>query len=102
MRAGVVALALAACGRIDFGALSGDAGAGDVAPSGFCAALNPAPTFCDDFDEGQSVAAGWSMDQLMGGGQDTLTTPGHASATAAMHTFPMQTTGVTSACMNLT
>lgn len=39
-----------------------DSGAPETAPPlGFCASLNPAPLFCDDFDEGTALATPWDM-----------------------------------------
>lgn len=60
LRALVVAFALCACGRIDFGAsaIAADAPGGDGPTVGFCAALTTA-TFCRDFDEGQ-VFTDWT------------------------------------------
>jgi hypothetical protein len=48
-----------------------DVGGGDVGPAppdaGFCASLSPQPSFCDDFDEGQSIDTGWSATDVWQG-----------------------------------
>ncbi len=49
-------------GFVEGSADVGDAG-GD-AQVGYCASLSPAPTFCDDFDEGSSVLASWDNSSL--------------------------------------
>jgi hypothetical protein len=49
----MVTLTATACGRIDFGPLADP----DAAAGTFCETLQPAPTFCQDFEQGLVVAA---------------------------------------------
>src|SRR5215831_15790581 len=110
MRAGVVVFALAGCGRFGFGRLAADTASGDAAgdvagdgSSGFCATLGRQVTLCDDFDEGQSLTAGWTTPEIQGGGMQMLTMDSAKSPpAAALHTFPAQTVGTTVACLDLT
>jgi hypothetical protein len=48
---------------------TGEGGAGDA---GFCASLATQPRFCDDFDEGQDVGAGWSASDVYPGSSVVL------------------------------
>jgi hypothetical protein len=106
MHAGLVIVALAGCGRIGFGALPDDGaaggdGGGDAGSAGFCASLQPAPTFCDDFDDGEVLGHRWSLVHLEGGGIEALTDQGKSAPAAASHTFPAQASGITATCLDL-
>lgn len=63
-----------------------DAGSGtpdSSGPTAFCAGLSPKPLFCDDFDEGTSLAAPW--DQLTGtGGSEAVSSASYVSSPDSM------------------
>lgn len=75
---------------------AGDASAaeGGDAASPFCKSLQPAPFFCDDFDEGQAVDAGWTTTAVQAPAAIALdTTTSFSSPASLLASTPASTTG---------
>jgi hypothetical protein len=75
---------------------TGSTGGPDASPPvGFCAGLGSAALFCDDFDEGTSLAAPW--DQLANtGGSETVSGASYVSAPDSMRVTVAPNTPVSS------
>ncbi len=65
-----------------------EGGADADAAAPFCASLAPAPTFCDDFDEGAPLVAGWDQLSVYNGAAGLLDTLARSPPFAFLASLP--------------